>query len=184
MSKMTKMLHYQTSSGATGACAIYTTEEECPSPNLKVQIDATTGYVKLSEEENNPDATPIRVHVNSSGKTLKVLKAAVAPTGVAIIMTSGTVTVPSGITVLEMKYDSGMSNEYVGVTPGSTHEITMKTDDGTGSFHFANVYCDTHHKYWAAFEWTDEPYSDPPNDGIIIRWSPEINKKSPTRTDY
>lgn len=186
MSEMTKMLHYQTSSGATGACKIYTTEEECPSPNLKVQIDATTGYVKLSEEENNPDATPIRVHVNSSGKTLKVLKAATAPTGEKLISTSATFTVPSGITVLEIEYDTEVSgNEYVGVTPGSTHKITIESDGGTdSSLYYVDVYCATHREYWGSFEWEDEPYLGVPNDSVIIRWSPEINKKSPTRTDY
>ena len=186
MSEMTKMLHYQTSSGATGACKIYTTEAECPSPNLKVQIDGVLGYVKLSEEENNPDATPIRVHVNSSGKTLKVLKVAAAPTGEKLISVSGTFTVPSGITVLEIEYDTEVcSNEYVGVTPGSTHKITIESDEGTDSSpYYVNVYCDTHREYWANFEWIDEPYLGVPNNSVIIRWSPEINKKSPTRTDY
>lgn len=186
MSEMTKMLHYQTSSGATGACKIYTTEKECPAPNLKVQIDATTGYVKLSEEENNPDATPIRVHVNSSGKTLKVLKA-VASTGEKIISTSATFTVPSGITVLEIEYDKTLAdNEYVGVTPGSTHRITVSAEEGTDDSpsYSVSVYCKPHRKYWGYFEWSDEPYLGVPDDSIIIRWSPEINKKSPTRIDH
>lgn len=186
MSEMTKMLHYQTSSGATGACTIYTTEEECPSPNLKVQIDDTTGYVKLSEEENNPDATPIRVHVNSSGKTLKVLKSAVAPTGETIISVSGTFTVPAGITVLEIEYNPDLDpNDYVGVTPGSVHRITIDSDEGTdSSLYYVNAYCEPHREYWGSFEWQDEPYLGKPDDRIIIRWSPEINKKATTRTDY
>ncbi len=71
---MTKTLHYQTASGATGKCAIYTTEEECPAPNLKVQIDGTNGYVKLSEYADNPDNTPIRVTLNRDGKTYWVCK--------------------------------------------------------------------------------------------------------------
>lgn len=71
---MTKTLHYQTASGATGECAIYTTEEECPAPNLKVQIDGTNGYVKLSEYADNPDNTPIRVTLNSDEKTYWLCK--------------------------------------------------------------------------------------------------------------
>lgn len=191
MSEMTKMLHYQTSSGATGVCKIYTTETECPPPNLKVQSDATTGYVKLSEEENNPDATPIRVHVNSSGKTLKVLKVAATPTGEKRITWSETFTVPSGITVLELEYSPELpSKEYVGVTPGSTHKITIASGEGADSYHYyENVYCDTHHAFWAGFNWVDNPHLDEPHLGapdnsVIIRWSPQINKKSPTRTDY
>lgn len=186
MSEMTKMLHYQTSSGSTGACKIYTTEKECPPPNLKVQIDDTTGYVKLSEEKNNPSATPIRVQVNSSGKTLNVLKeetASTAPTGEKIVAASETFTVPSEITVLEVEYNPKFGGtEYVGVTPGSTHEISV--DVYIDSKYYVSVNCDTHNKYWGDFEWVDDQDFNDPIDSVLIRWSPEINKKSPTRTDY
>lgn len=74
MSEMTKKLHYQTTSGDTGECTVYTTEEECPAPHLKVSIDGVTGYIKLSEYSDNPDKTPIRVTLNSDGKTYWVCK--------------------------------------------------------------------------------------------------------------
>ena len=179
------MLHYQTSSGATGACQIYTTEAECPSPNLKVQIDGVLGYVKLSEEENNPDATPIRVHVNSSGKTLKVLKAAVALTGQTIIEGAGTFTVPSGIHVIELYGD--FNTIYVGVTPNTTHSIYI---DLTQLGHVmeqvrweVQVGCTSHNKVYKTTMSVSE-YGEEPSNNIKVSWSPEINKITPTVTDY
>lgn len=181
MSEMTKMLHYQTSSGATGACKIYTTEAECPSPNLKVQIDGVLGYVKLSEEENNPDATPIRVHVNSSGKTLKVLKAAGTPTGHTIIEGAGTFTVPSGIHVIELYGD--FSTIYLGVTPNTTHSIYIDITQ-QGHIHWEiQVGCTSHNRVYINDTFISENEEEP-SENIRISWSPEINKITPTVTDY
>lgn len=43
------------------ACAIYTTTDECPEPNLKLKLaDGTNGYVKLGSI-NDAHATPMRV---------------------------------------------------------------------------------------------------------------------------
>ena len=178
---MTKMLHYQTSSGATGACKIYTTEEECPSPNLKVQIDATTGYVKLSEEENNPDATPIRVHVNSSGKTLKVCKEAI-PTGSVLVSNHMTFTVPSGITVLRInspaKSESGGDDvgTFIGVTPNSNHILMWKVTYGENTDSY-QVICYSHkNKQWSVnYDYGRD---------AKISWSPKINNHKVDITDY
>lgn len=161
----------------------YTTLDECPEPNLKIKFNGQQGYVKL--EAKGSGDVPCYVK-KSDGGVFQVKKVAAAPTGEKSIATAATFTVPMGITVLEIEYDTEVSgNEYVGVTPGSTHKLTIESDEGTDSSDYCvSVYCDTHLEYWGMFEWQDEPYLGVPNDSVIIRWSPEINKKSLTRTDY
>lgn len=161
----------------------YTTLDECPEPNLKIKFKGSQAYIKL--EAKGSGDVPCYVK-KSDGGVFQVKKGAIAPTGEKLISTAATFTVPSGITVLEIEYDTEVSgNEYVGVTPGSTHKIQIESDEGTDSSpYYVDVYCDTHREYWGSFEWIDEPYLGVPSDSVIIRWSPEINKKSPTRTDY
>lgn len=161
----------------------YTTLDECPEPNLKIKFKGSPAYIKL--EAKGSGDVPCYVQTKA-GNIYQIKKEAVAPTGEKRISTSGTFTVPMGITVLEIEYDTEVSgNEYVGVTPGSTHKLTIESEEGTeSSNYYVSVYCDTHSKYWGMFEWADEPYLGVPEDSVIIRWSPEINKKSPTFTDY
>lgn len=162
----------------------YTTIDECPYPNLKIKFKGQQGYVKL--ENKGEGDVPCYVKPKSEDKIYQVRKEAGPPTGETLITASATFTVPMGITVLEIEYDTSVAdNEYVGVTPGSTHKITIYTEEGTeDSLYDVDVSCDTHNECWGDFAWWDAPYSGMPNDSIIIRWSPEINKKSLTRTDY
>ena len=161
----------------------YTTTDECPEPNLKINFKGTAAYVKL--EAKGSGDVPCYVKKKDGG-VYQVKKEAVAPTGSTYISVAGSFTVPSGITVLEIEYDPNTAeNEYVGVTPGSTHKITINSEEGTDSSpYFVGAYCDTHSEYWGTFEWNDEPYLGVPDTTVIIRWSPEINKKTPTRKDY
>lgn len=161
----------------------YTTLDECPEPNLKIKFNGSPAYVKL--EAKGSGDVPCYVK-KSDGGVFQVKKIAAAPTGEKVISMSATFTVPMGITVLEIEYDTGVDyNEYVGVTPGSTHKLTIEAEEGTDSSAYSTrVYCATHSKYWGDFEWFDEPYLGVPDDTVIIRWSPEINKKAPTHTDY
>lgn len=161
----------------------YTTLDECPEPNLKIKFKGSPAYVKL--EAKGSGDVPCYVK-KSDGGVFQVKKEAAAPTGEKRISTSATFTVPMGITVLEIEYDTEVSeNKYVGVTPGSIHKLTIESDEGTDSSnYYVSVCCDAHHKYWGIFVWDDEPYLGIPDASVIIRWSPEINKKSPTRTDY
>lgn len=161
----------------------YTTLDECPEPNLKIKFKGSPAYVKLEAKGSGDVPCYIK---KSDGGVFQVKKEAAAPTGEKLISTSATFTVPMGITVLELEYDTEVSeNEYVGVTPGSIHKLTIESEEGADySHYYVSVYCDAHHEYWGTFEWEDEPYLGTPNDSVIIRWSPEINKKSPIRTDY
>lgn len=160
----------------------YTTLDECFEPNLKVMYKGQQGYVKL--EAKGEGDVPCYVK-KKDGSVFQVKKVAV-PTGEKLISTSATFTVPMGITVLELEYDTEVSdNVYVGVTPGSTHKLLIDTAEGTEETQYSvDVFCDTHKKLWGNFSWWGEPYLGSPSESVIIRWSPEINKKSPTRTDY
>ena len=124
----------------------YSTTDECPEPNLKIKFKGSPAYIKL--EAKGSGDVPCYVK-KSDGGVYQVKKVAAAPTGEKLISVSGTFTVPSGITVLEIEYDTEVSsNEYVGVTPGSTHKITIESDEGTDSSpYYVNVYCDTHREY-------------------------------------
>lgn len=157
----------------------YTTLDECPYPNLKIKFKGQQGYVKL----RNPGEgdVPCYTKPKSEDMIYQVRKEAAPPTGEKRISASATFTVPMGITVLEIEYDTNVcNNEYVGVTPGSTHKITIDANEGTDYSPYAViVYCATHSECWGVFILWDEP-----DDSVIIRWSPEINKKSPTITDY
>lgn len=162
----------------------YTTLDECPYTNLKIKFKGQQAYVKLEQGKGNGDV-PCYAK-DKAGVIYQVKKEAAPPTGEKRISASATFTVPMGITVLEIEYDTDMfDNEYVGVTPGSTHKITIGAEEGTASSpYYVYAYCDTHSEYWGSFEWWDAPYLGTPDNFVIIRWSPEINKKSPTRTDY
>ena len=161
----------------------YTTLDECPEPNLKMTYKGQQAYVKL--EAKGSGDVPCYVK-KSDGSAFQVKKVAAVPTGEKSISESATFTVPMGITVLEVEFDTDFAgNDYVGVTPGSTHKLTVESGEGTeSSNYYVLAYCDTHEEYWGSFEWEDEPYLGVPDTKVIIRWSPEINKKSPTRTDY
>jgi hypothetical protein len=164
----------------------YTTLDECPEPNLKIKFNGSPAYIKLEAKGSGDVPCYVKKSDGSVYQIKKEAKEAVVPTGEKRISVHGTFTVPSGITVLEIEYDTELcSNDYVGVTPGSTHKITIESAEGTDSSpYYVTVYCNTHRKYWADLEWAYEPYLGVPDPNVIIRWSPEINKKSPTRTDY
>ena len=163
MAKMTKMLRYQTSSGTTGACAIYTTLDECPYPNLKVQVDGTNGYVKLSADVNDPNKTPIKVYVNSSGQTLNALTQAI-PTGSMRITRNITFTVPAGITVIQV---GTIRPTYIRVLPNSTHQLVWDVDVGEDTTY--SLECATH----TSNKWTR--YISLDSRDVTLYWSPTIN---------
>lgn len=168
---MTKMLRYQTSSGTTGACAIYTTESECPYPNLKVQVDGTNGYVKLSDNASDPNKTPIKVYVNSSGKTFSALTQSI-PTGSLRVTSDITFTVPAGITVITLEEPTAKTPNYIRVSPNSTHLLKWSGFTVGGEIPMWFLGCDTHRD--SAF-WTAVAHY---SKDVTLSWSPEINNHS------
>lgn len=75
MSVLTKKLHILKTGGSEQTANIYTTEAECPSPNLKVNVDGTNGFIKLGDV-TSPLATNGRVHVNSNNVDYAILSSA------------------------------------------------------------------------------------------------------------
>ena len=131
----------------------YTTTDECPEPNLKINFKGTAAYVKLAAK--------------GSGDV---------PCYVA-----GTFTVPSGIHVIELYGD--FNTIYVGVTPNTTHHIYIDITQH-GHVHFEiSVWCSTHNHVYTSDSFIADP-GEEPSANIRISWSPEINKISPTVTDY
>lgn len=75
MSELAKKLHILTSGGTEQTAAIYTTEAECPTPNLKVNVDGTNGFIKLGAT-NSPLATNGRIYRDADAVTYAILSSA------------------------------------------------------------------------------------------------------------
>lgn len=156
----------------------YTTLDECPEPNIKIKFKGQQAYIKL--EAKGSGDVPCYVK-KSDGGVFQVKKTAEVPTGSTTIFGAGTFTVPSQIHVIELYGD--FNTIYVGVTPNTTHSIYMDLKQ-MGHVHWdIQVGCTSHKKVYIDDTLLFEP-GEEPSDTIRISWSPEINKLSPTVTDY
>lgn len=154
----------------------YTTTDECPEPNLKIKFNGSAAYIKL--EAKGSGDVPCYVKTKA-GNIYQIKKKAVAPTGSTIIEGYGTFTVPSGVHVIEIECDDLV--DYIGVTPNTTHEIGIDVKEQKGHWeepYRIKIYCTTHSTIYL----DDTTSRD--DTSIAIRWSPEINKISPSVTDY
>lgn len=155
----------------------YTTLDECPEPNLKIKFKGSPAYVKL--EAKGSGDVPCYVK-KSNGGIYQVKKIAATPTGGTTIIGVESFTVPSGIHVIEINSDLG--SVYVGVTPNTTHSIYIDVDQ-IGPVHYdITIGCASHNKTYITDRILSE--EEEPSNIIFINWSPEINKKKPTVTDY
>lgn len=155
----------------------YTTTNECPEPNLKIKFKGSQAYVKL--EAKGSGDVPCYVK-KSNGSVFQVKKVAATPTGDTTIIGVESFTVPSGIHVIEINSDLG--SVYVGVTPNTTHSIYIDVQE-IGHVHYdITIGCDSHNKIYITDRILSE--EEEPSNIIFINWSPEINKKKPTVTDY
>lgn len=156
----------------------YTTLDECPEPNLKIKFKGSQAYVKL--EAKGSGDVPCYVK-KSNGSVFQVKKAAAAtPTGSTTIRGMGSFTVPSGIHVIEVNSDIG--SVYVGVTPNTTHSIYIDYEVSRPGHYDISVGCASHNRIYMMDIILSE--DNDPSNIIFIYWSPEINKKNPTVTDY
>lgn len=180
MGTLTKKLHVLKSGGTEETCNIYTTPEEVGgSPYLALEVDGQKGYVKLG---STTDANATHLRVEKNGTTYAAWKQAGTPTGQITISGAGTFTVPSGIHVIQLSGD--FNTIYVGVTPNTTHSFYINIDQ-QGHFHFEiTVGCRSHNKIYDEYSFITDGDKEDPIDTIRISWSPEINKKTPTTTDY
>ena len=161
----------------------YTTIDECPEPNLKIKFRGQQGYVKLEQGKGNGDV-PCYAK-NKSGVIYQVRKEAI-PTGSKrypywFSTYTTTFTVPNGVYVIRSyshfpTSQKPIQNEnYIGVTPGKTYSFNMikKTHNGS-SCKIVNASSGVQWQYVTSGN----------NTGIMLEWSPEINKHSVDISDY
>lgn len=157
----------------------YTTEDECPSPNLKIKTkDGTQAYVKLTD--NGSGDVPLRVKPKSSGTTYQVKSEAI-PTGSVILYYSeygGAITIPAGVNVVYNGNTSKLFPSYIGVTPGKTYTLVFKRESGNKSLY---NYSSNATWYYRVRLGSSGSIS---STDVKLSWSPEINKQTPTVTDY
>ena len=156
----------------------YTTTDECPEPNLKIQFKGSPAYIKL--EATGSGDVPCYVK-KSDGGVFQVKKEAASPTGSATIIGAESFTVPSGIHVIEINSDLGPI--YVGVTPNTTHSLYIRVAHIRDIHYTITIGCTSHNKTYITDRIICEDEEEPSNT-MFINWSPEINKMNPTVTDY
>lgn len=180
MSDLGAIFHVKKSGTQYDAHA-YTTTDECPEPNLKLNFKGTAAYVKL--EAKGSGDVPCYVK-KSDGGVFQVKKEAGTPTGTIIIDGSTTFIVPSGINVIELYMEAFDTVVYVGVTPNTTHYIYIDMRQIGHVTWEVNVNCSSHNKTYAS-DWIDTgDEGEEPSVTMRISWSPEINKYTPNVTDY
>ena len=152
----------------------YTTTDECPEPNLKINFKGTAAYIKL--EAKGSGDVPCYVK-KSDGGIYQIHKEAISTGSMTVpCNTNVTFTIPTGIKVIKVEYKQTLGNQniitnYIGVTPGATHSLVWRQQ---GAFKISYLQCDTHSIKWANIT----------INNVTLSWSPEINKETPTVTDY
>lgn len=160
----------------------YTTTDECPEPNLKVNFKGQQGYIKL--EAKGSGDVPCYVK-KSDGGVFQVKKEYVSITAgnFTIDCIEGNTqqfTVPKNITVIKVTANNASAtSRYIGVTSGKTYKLTVSVkrqdtppypDDMLYRLAHANVV-------WYFADYFAASY-------VTLSWSAEINKETPTITDY
>lgn len=155
----------------------YTTLEECPYPNLKIEFKGTAAYIKLKDKGSGDVPCYVKT---KAGSTYQVKKEAV-PTGKRTVTGNITFTVPAGVKVIRVvspyeDHYGASSLQYIGVTPNSVHKLEWTVTYGN-TIDAYQLLCTSHSKK----RWTiNHDYGK----HASLSWSPEINKRTPTVTDY
>lgn len=105
------------------------------------------------------------------------------PTGDISVDGSVNFTVPPGVTVIRLLGE--FPETYVGVTPNTTHTISIDLNEVRENIFRVEVMCSSHQITYAhdinqINDGDDFSYME----HILISWSPEINKETPDVTDY
>ena len=85
---------------------------------------------------------------------------------------------PGGVRVIKVYLNDSFFS-YVGVKPGSFHSLRTFQGAPTNFITPHGIECDNHKKEWILVR---IPYEADPS--YTLYWSPEINKQTPTITDY
>lgn len=88
-------------------------------------------------------------------------------------------TVPAGVRVLKVDNAHHGVVTYVGVTPGSVHNLKV-TASRSGVFRNYRLACMTHNKGYNNVN--GQCFNE--DHHFFISWSPEINTHTPNNTDY
>lgn len=168
----------------------YTTLDECPEPNLKLTYKGQHGYVKLVDKGSGD--VPCYVKPKSGSTVYQVKKQYESiPTGSLYCNgKNNTFTVPSGIRVLSIEivgYEY-WGAQYVGVTPGKTYKNLNGTEESYDEGVLTQAYVTRgdypNEVFWASVGDTGNELVGASSIDFTIKWSPEINKKTPSYTDY
>lgn len=201
MGTFTKKLHILKTGGTEETCNIYTTPEEVGgSPYLALEVDGQKGYVKLG---STTDANATHLRVKKNGTTYAAWKQAqvAVPTGSTNVGDGDTFTVPSGVKVIraffsKYEYDETSNSQYtyIGVTPGKTYKLKCYVfiifEEGDPNRENTDgIYLGTTDESQKDHTWFQRTPADDIQDtsswrGFALNWSPEINKMTPTYTDY
>ena len=182
MGTLTKKLHILKTGGTEETCNIYTTAEEVGgSPYLALEVDGTKGYVKLG---STTDANATHLRVEKNGTTYAAWKQAEAtvPTGSETIEKAVDkkfiFTVQDKVTVVQISNKLTGNKCYIGVTSNKAYEliITVKPPGEDPNPNMVMLRLSHDSTIWDMI-----PVN---NNNFIISWSPEINKQTPTITDY
>lgn len=171
MSDLGAIFHVKKSGTQYDAHA-YTTTDECPEPNLKIKFNDSPAYIKLEAKGSGDVPCYIK---KSDGGVYQVRKEAIS-TGSMTVQneTDVTFTVPTGIKVIKVEYTTVLNEHiktnYIGVTPGATHSLIWVR----AQFKTKKLTCTTHSIDWTAITLKN----------VALSWSPQINKQTPTITDY
>ena len=172
MSDLGAIFHVK-KSGVRYDAHAYTTLEECPYPNLKINFNGTNAFVKMYAKGKGN--VPCYVKTASGGE-YQVNKEFVVPTGLVNLPRHQTYTfvVPEGVKVIEVeRYDytyEKYDNIYIGVTPGSTHVLYWNPSNANNR----GITCRSHNIRWT---------TDLITTGRL-KWSPAINKHAVNVSDY
>lgn len=127
--------------------------------------------------------------VINGDRTINATYATLIPTGSIEMendegLTYTLFTVPAGIRVLKVENSYHGIIKYVGVTPGSVHNLNVERYSHN-KYHHVSLYC-----YRLICVSHSKKYNDVNNNcsnsrhSFRISWSPEINTHTPDVTDY
>lgn len=162
----------------------YTTLDECPSPNLKIKFKGQQAYVKMEQGKGNGD---VPCYAKDKDGVIYQVKKEAIPTGsqkYPYWTSSYTTTfnVPYGINVIRCYQHFPTSQKpiqqekFIGVTAGKTYTFRMEVKKVS---HYSE-----HNMVNSSSEHIWNTITSGTNTGIMLEWSPEINKQTPTETDY
>lgn len=178
MSDLGAIFHVK-KSGVQYDAHAYTTLDECPEPNLKINFKGTAAYIKL-EAKGSGD---VPCYAKGAEGVYQVKKEYVSvPTGsITFGLGTHTFTVPKGVTNIRVLANNEIGEGwYIGVSPRTTHSLVvrsfMEEDPEQGEIEVLYLNCYTHDRV----EWDSVAEANT----FTLSWSPKINKYTPDITDY